>query len=45
MAGICFCASGCALSTMADPGAFGDDCQCWCHDKQRGRQQDQDGAQ
>ena len=44
MAGICFCASGCALSPMTDPGAFGDDCRCWCHAGQRDRQQDKDGA-
>jgi hypothetical protein len=31
MSGICFCASGCALNLMADPGVFGDDCSCWCH--------------
>jgi hypothetical protein len=29
--GMCTCAAGCARNPMADPGAFGDDCSCWCH--------------
>jgi hypothetical protein len=29
--GTCTCAAGCARNPMADPGAFGDDCPCWCH--------------
>lgn len=28
---ICFCASGCANNPLADPGAFGTGCSCWCH--------------
>jgi hypothetical protein len=28
---MCTCAAGCARNPMADPGAFGDDCSCWCH--------------
>jgi len=34
--GICFCAAGCARNPMADPGAFGQDCSCWCHAKPAG---------
>ena len=29
--GMCTCATGCACNPMADSGAFGDDCSCWCH--------------
>ena len=29
--GMCTCATGCACNPMSDPGAFGDDCSCWCH--------------
>jgi hypothetical protein len=29
--GMCTCAAGCARNPMADPGAFGHDCHCWCH--------------
>lgn len=28
---ICFCASGCALNPLADPGVFGSSCSCFCH--------------
>jgi hypothetical protein len=31
--GMCTCAAGCALNPMADPGVFGPDCYCWCHDR------------
>ena len=31
--GMCTCAAGCALDPMADPGVFGPDCYCWCHDR------------
>ena len=29
--GMCTCVAGCARNPMADPGAFGRDCSCWCH--------------
>jgi hypothetical protein len=28
---ICFCATGCARNPLADPGAFGSSCSCFCH--------------
>jgi hypothetical protein len=31
--GMCTCAAGCARNPLADPGVFGDDCTCWCHDR------------
>jgi hypothetical protein len=31
--GMCTCAAGCARNPMADPGVFGPDCYCWCHDR------------
>jgi hypothetical protein len=31
--GMCTCAAGCARNPLADPGVFGDDCACWCHDR------------
>ena len=30
---ICSCMTGCGRNTMADPGVFGWDCSCWCHDR------------
>jgi hypothetical protein len=27
----CACADGCAFHPLAGPGAFRDDCSCWCH--------------
>jgi hypothetical protein len=27
----CACADGCAFHPQAGPGAFQDDCSCWCH--------------
>jgi hypothetical protein len=29
--GMCTCAAGCARNPMADSGAFGHECDCWCH--------------
>ena len=28
---VCFCAGGCGRNPMADPDAFGWDCDCLCH--------------